>query len=113
MKKSNNNEHNQKKPTNMNGGEGKEINMCDCSSPSTANVLARDMTHLRWWKLDYKCFWSRKGILKGKYVPAFMAEHSAERILIGYMRNPVTEERSQLEPRGAEVSSCPTSLGLL
>lgn len=97
---------------NMNREEGKEINMCDCSSPSTVNVLVRGMIHLCWWKLDYKCCWSRKGILKGKYVLAFMAEHSAERLLIGYMTNPVIEEQSWLEPWEAEVSHCPTSLVL-
>lgn len=73
------------------------------------NVLVRDMIHLCWWKLDYKCCWSRKGILKGKYAPAFMAEQSAARLLIGYMTNPVIEEQPWLEPQGAEVSSCPVS----
>jgi len=36
--------------------------------------------------------------LKGKYAPAFMAEQSAERFLIGYMTNPVIEEQPWIEP---------------
>lgn len=82
--------------------------MCDCSSPSTLNVLVRDMIHLCWGKLDWKCCWSRRGVLKGKCVPAFMAKPSAERLLIGFMTNPGIGEEPRLEPWGAGVRRCPT-----